>query len=104
MHDKAKNLPTTNSASVSDEKIRDSILKFANARGVEKTFCPSEVAKDLKPDNWRPLMAEVRRVVALLLKDGLVAVTQFGHPVDPLDAKGHIRISISPDSLGDCQR
>ena len=62
--------------------------------GPQKSLCPSEVARELQRENWRPLMTDVRRVTALLVEDCLVVVTQFGKPVDPLDAKGHIRISL----------
>ncbi len=85
----------TTNESASDKEIRNRILEFAKSRGPEKTFCPSEVSRKLNPDDWRPLMADVRRVTALLVQEGLVKVTQFGKKVDPLDAKGHIRISIS---------
>ena len=81
---------------LNDQIIRDCILRIAQKRGVDKSLCPSEVARDLHPEDWRSLMPEVRRVTALLLQEGLVAVTQFGNPVDPLDAKGHIRISLAP--------
>jgi hypothetical protein len=62
------------------------LLTLAAARS-PKTFCPSEAARALAT-NWRPLMPEVRRVAATL---PLVA-TQKGHPVDPLTAKGPIRL------------
>ena len=82
-----------------DKDIRDCILSFAKKRGPDKSLCPSEVARDLQPEDWRPLMIDVRRVTASLVAEGSVVVTQFGKPVDPLDAKGHIRISLSPLTL-----
>ena len=81
---------------ITDQIIRDCILRIAKKRGVNKSLCPSEVARDLHPENWRSLMPEVRRVTALLVQEGEVAVTQFGKPVEPLNAKGHIRISLAP--------
>ena len=81
---------------LNDQIIRDCILRIAQKRGVDKSLCPSEVARDLHPEDWRSLMPEVRRVTALLVQEGVVAVTQFGNPVEPLNAKGHIRISLAP--------
>ena len=76
------------------EQIRDSIIQMATDRGPEKSICPSEVARALKPEDWRPLMPEIREVAAELLNEQTIAVTQFGKTVDPLNSKGHIRISI----------
>jgi len=78
-----------------DKTIRDCILAFARKRGPDKSLCPSEVARDLQPEDWRPLMADVRRVAALLVKENAVVVTQFGDFVDPLNVRGHIRISLA---------
>ncbi|MDJ0637555.1 MAG: DUF3253 domain-containing protein [Paracoccaceae bacterium] len=71
-----------------DTDIARVLLELARERGAGKTFCPSEAARRLS-DNWRPLMPEVRRVAATL---ALVA-TQKGQPVDPLIAKGPIRLA-----------
>ncbi len=57
------------------------------AERAPKTFCPSEAARLLSAD-WRLLMPDVRRVAATL---PLIA-TQKGQPVDPLTAKGPIRL------------
>ncbi|QXT41365.1 DUF3253 domain-containing protein [Gymnodinialimonas ceratoperidinii] len=67
------------------------LMRMAADRGADKTFCPSEVARALAED-WRPLMPEVRRVAATL---PLVA-TQGGDPVDPLTARGPIRLAQDP--------
>ncbi|MEM6895861.1 MAG: DUF3253 domain-containing protein [Pseudomonadota bacterium] len=53
-----------------------------------KTFCPSEAARRVASD-WRPLMPRVRE---LAKAEGLTA-TQKGHPVDPTQARGPIRLS-----------
>ena len=75
----------------SDKAIADGLLDLAHQRGVGKTFCPSEAARRLS-DDWRPLMPEVRRVAATL---DLVA-TQKGQTVDPVTAKGPIRLAHEP--------
>ncbi len=85
-----------------EQQIRQKILEIAERRGSDKSLCPSEVARHLEPDEWRDLMPEVRRVAAILLAEGLIKVTQFGRDVDPLNPKGHIRISLAQS--GDQQR
>lgn len=71
-----------------DAAIAAGLLELARARGASKTFCPSEVARRLEPDNWRPLMPSVRRVAA----DLPLRATQQGIPVDPIAARGPIRL------------
>ncbi|MEL6913904.1 MAG: DUF3253 domain-containing protein [Pseudomonadota bacterium] len=72
---------------VPDEVIRAALRDMAAARA-PRTFCPSEVARAVAGD-WRPLMARVR---TLAKEEGLVA-TQKGRVVDPVAAKGPIRLS-----------
>ncbi len=73
----------------SDKDIADVLLDLAHQRGVGKTFCPSEAARRLS-DDWHPLMPEVRRVAATLD----LQATQKGAPVDPVTAKGPIRLGL----------
>lgn len=59
-------------------KIRNSHLKFAEDRGLEKTFCPSEVARKLFPENWRDKMDLVRKVADGLVESGQLVALQNG--------------------------
>ena len=74
---------------VSDAQIAAALMRLARERGPEKSFCPSEAARALGPD-WRPLMPEVRRVAASLP----LKATQKGRAVDPVAARGPIRLSL----------
>jgi hypothetical protein len=56
------------------------------------TACPSEVARALNPEDWRPLMPKVREVAARLQQQGLLEVTQKGQVVDAVAARGPIRL------------
>ena len=76
--------------------IEQAIRKLLRARDAEATICPSEVARALAPEEWRPLMPRVREVAARLANSGEVVVTQKGAPVDALTARGAIRIASSP--------
>ena len=62
-------------------------MALAEARGPGKSFCPSEAARALAAD-WRPLMADVRRVAAGLP----LQATQRGMPVDLATARGPVRL------------
>ena len=73
----------------SDATISAVLMDLALARGREKSFCPSEAARALSQD-WRPLMPEVRRVAGTLP----LKATQKGVAVDPLTARGPIRLSL----------
>lgn len=78
-------------AEISDDQIAVALMELAATRGTGKTFCPSEVARSLSED-WRVLMADVRRVAA----DLPLVATQRGTPVDPVSARGPIRLEQVP--------
>ncbi len=73
-----------------DATIRAEILIHAIRQGRDKSFCPSEPARALSPD-WWPLMPHVRRVAAGMDE---VEATQKGIAVDPVAAKGPIRLRL----------
>lgn len=72
--------------------IRECLLRLAAGRSEGATYCPSEGARQLSRD-WRPLMQPVREVAAVLVDEGLLVCTQKGVPVDPLAARGPIRLA-----------
>lgn len=72
------------------DRIRAAILDLALQRGRGKSLCPSEVAKALAQD-WRALMPEVRAVAAGMPE---IVATQRGVAVDPVTAKGPIRLRL----------
>ncbi len=67
---------------------------MAAERGVDKTICPSEVARAMFDTNWRKHMEEVRQAAVLLQREGKVSITQKGEPVNVEQIKGPIRIRI----------
>ncbi len=74
----------------SDDAIAAILTDLALRRGRGKTFCPSDAAKALAAE-WRALMPEVRRVAA---GHPDVVATQRGVPVDPVTARGPIRLGL----------
>lgn len=75
---------------MTDAAISDEIARRLALRGRGASICPSEVARALTSD-WRPVMAEVRRVAAGM-ED--VIATQGAATVDPLTARGPIRLRL----------
>ena len=75
---------------LSDQDIAAAIVDLARHRGAEKTVCPSDVARALA-EEWRPLMPEIRRIAKTLPQ---IRATQRGVEVDPVTAKGPIRLGL----------
>ncbi|RYE35842.1 MAG: DUF3253 domain-containing protein [Sphingobacteriaceae bacterium] len=67
---------------------------MATQRGVDKTICPSEVARNLFPENWRDQMQNIRNAAFELQVENQVQVLQKGKSVDPETSKGPVRIRI----------
>lgn len=82
---------------MSEPAIREAILALTAARGAAKSICPSEVARSLSTQEWRPLMARIRREAALLAREGRIEILRKGKPVDPeTDIRGVIRLRSRP--------
>ena len=79
---------------MSEKRIRQAILDLTAERGAGKTVCPSEIARIVKPEDWRSLMGPIRQVAHDLLKAGKIRVTQRGKNVEPLTAKGPVRLGL----------
>lgn len=77
--------------SVTKQEIRETVQAFAEQRGADKTFCPSEVARALVED-WRPLMDRVREVAGEEVAAGRLVVLQRGVEVDLATVRGPIRL------------
>lgn len=71
--------------------IEAQILALTEARGPDKSICPSEVARALEPE-WQRLMTPVRQAAARLALAGRIEILRKGKPVDPADFKGVIRL------------
>ena len=70
------------------DAVADALLERLAGLQSGTTFCPSEVARALSED-WRPLMPLVRQVAADMSE---IVATQKGAPVDPVMARGPIRL------------
>jgi len=76
-----------------DEEIRHAIARLLDTRQPPATICPSEAARALAPDGWRPLMPRVRAAALAMAREGALVVRQGGHIVAPDEPlRGPIRL------------
>ena len=75
-----------------DAALERSVLELLEARARGATVCPSEAARAVGGDDWRPLMEPARAAARRLVARGEVEITQGGRVVDGSTAKGPIRI------------
>lgn len=71
-------------------------------RGAGRNLDPTEVARAVggdKPDEWGPLMGQVRQVAVRLMKQGRIVILRKGRPADPDDFRGIYRLTLpSPEA------
>ncbi|MFC5678470.1 DUF2256 and DUF3253 domain-containing protein [Aeromicrobium endophyticum] len=77
-----------------DADLERRVLAMLAGRARTSSICPSDVARAVAPDDWRPLMEPVRQAARRLVQRGEVEITQKGSVVDPSTAKGPIRIRL----------
>ncbi len=77
-----------------EAKLRDAILSLLAQRDPGKTICPSDAARAVAGQKFRPLMETTRQVAATLVAEGRIEVTQKGEPVDLADVRGPIRLRL----------
>lgn len=65
-------------------------------RASTSTICPSDAARVVAGDRFRSAMDDARRVAYRLREEGIVRTTQKGEDVDPLTARGPLRIGRGP--------
>jgi hypothetical protein len=85
-----------------DRGLEQAILELLERRAVGATICPSEAARAVGGEVWRPLMEPARSAARRLVAAGLVEITQSGRVVDPSTARGPIRIRrtrVSPEPV-----
>ncbi len=77
--------------------IREAITTLLARRQPPATLCPSEAARALAPQDWRPLMPQVRAVAIAMAREGALEIRQAGRPIDPAaPLRGPIRLGHAP--------
>lgn len=77
-----------------DTRIREQVLVLVEERGRGKTICPSEVARAVRSDDWRPLMKKVRQAAIRLADEGHISVYRKGRPIPTDQVRGVIRLGL----------
>lgn len=72
--------------------LEAAVLRLLDARAAGATICPSEAARAVGGEDWRPLMEPARAAARRLVVAGDVEVTQGGRVVDPSTARGPVRV------------
>jgi hypothetical protein len=75
-----------------DVALETRILDLLAQRARGATLCPSEAARAVAPEAWRPLMERTRRAARRLVAAGHIDIVQKGRVVDPSTARGPIRL------------
>ena len=74
------------------EAITTAMLQIAAERGPEKSLCPTDVARAVSAEDWRPLLGAVRKVAADLARQGKIEILRKGKPIHPDEMRGVIRL------------
>lgn len=77
-----------------ERALEEAVLALVTERGPRASVCPSEVARRVEPEAWRPLMEPVRRAARRLAARGVVGFEQGGRAVDPGTARGPVRLRL----------
>ncbi|MEQ8317586.1 MAG: DUF2256 and DUF3253 domain-containing protein [Phycisphaerales bacterium] len=78
-----------------DARLEAAILELLSKRDRGATICPSEAARAVEPDDWKPLMERTRRAARRLVRQRKLSITKGGKIVDPDDARGPIRLRLA---------
>ena len=77
-----------------DARLEEAIASMLADRS--GSLCPSEVARRVGGEDWRPLMEPTRAAGRRMAARGEVVFTQRGRAVDPATARGALRIARRP--------
>jgi len=77
-----------------DRALEAAIIELLSDRPRGATLCPSEAARAVADDDWRPLMEPTRRAARRMVARGELEIVQGGRTVDPSTARGPIRLRL----------
>ncbi len=73
--------------------VAAAILHLVDARGPDKSICPSEAARALSED-WQSLLGDVRQAAVSLARAGRIEILRKGKPIDPGSVRGVVRLRV----------
>ena len=77
-----------------DARLEAAIVEILESRERGASMCPSEAARSVDPDSWKPLMERACRAARRLARRGAIEITQGGGVIDPDDLRGPIRLRL----------
>ena len=75
-----------------DRALETALRDLLDRASAGATVCPSQAARAVSTDDWRPLMDGARSAARRLVASGEAEITQGGKVVDPSTARGPIRV------------
>lgn len=78
-----------------DTALEEAVRRLLAERATTASICPSEAARAVGGEDWRPLMEPARAAARRMQAAGEVEITQRGRPVDPSTAKGPVRVRLA---------
>ena len=78
-----------------DTALETALLTLLAARAGGATVCPSEAARAVGGEDWRPPTEPARAAARRLVSAGAGLITQGGRVVDPSTARGPIRVRLA---------
>ncbi len=75
-----------------DRALEQTLRDLLDRASAGSTVCPSQAARAVAPEDWRPLMQASRSAARRLVTAGVAEITQGGAVVDPSTARGPIRV------------
>ncbi|MFN3557940.1 MAG: DUF3253 domain-containing protein [Brevundimonas sp.] len=76
------------------EKLAKADPKNVGGKSIE----PSDVAKELQPEQWQRMLPKVKATALGLMRQGKLTITKKGKPVDPNAMKGVIRLRLPTEA------
>lgn len=79
------------------DPIETAIFDRLAAGGPGKSISPSEVARELQPEQWQRMLPRVHAVAVGLMRQGRLMILKKGKPVNPDSFRGVIRLRLPPE-------
>lgn len=79
-----------------DKALEAAILELLDRCGPGETICPSEAARQVRPQDWHEWLERTRRAARRLAAAGQVEFRQQSRVVDPSAARGPVRLGRAP--------
>ena len=78
-----------------DRRIEAAILALVEARGRGASICPSEAARAIEAEAWKPLMPRIHNAARRLSRAGRLRILAGGKPIEPDAMRGPVRLTLA---------